>query len=521
MRQPLKTKSPSRNQTTGSRSVPAPVGGWNARDALADMPETDAVDLENFFPQTSYVEGRGGYSSHATGTTGNIKTLAVYNAMDGINEMYAYTASGIYDVSSAGAVGASKLARTNGKHQYVNFGDGTNNWLIAVNGVDKPAYYNGTTWTAVDGASTPALTGVTTTTLVNVFVSKGRLFFIQKDTLSFWYLAAGSAGGALTEFDLSGVAKKGGFLVAGATWTLDAGDGPDDRVVFITSQGEVLVYAGTNPSSAASWALVGVYELGNPIGYRCLQKYGGDLTVITQNGLFPMGAAVQSAAIDYKLALSFKIERAFNDAARDYKYIFGWEATVFPDRSAMIVNIPQAEDGVHVQFVMNTITKSWCKFTKWNAETFAVFDEELYFCSGTTVYKAWDGLDDNGSDIVLYGRQAFSYLGSKAQEKRVTLYRPVLAITGSLSFLTDIEVDFQGATMVGQASYTPVNQGIWGTSLWGTGLWTGDYSVVKRWTSPSQYTGRAFAGKVKISSQTIAVQWMSSDFIYETGGTFG
>ena len=29
-----------------SVSVPAPVGGWNARDALADMPETDAVILD-------------------------------------------------------------------------------------------------------------------------------------------------------------------------------------------------------------------------------------------------------------------------------------------------------------------------------------------------------------------------------------------------------------------------------------------------------------------------------------------
>jgi len=518
MRQPLKTKAPSRNQTSSSISYPAPVGGWNARDALASMKETDAVILDNWFPQTSYVEIRGGYTTHATGTTGNIKTLAVYNALDGVNEMFAYTASGIYDVSSAGAVGASKLARTNGKHQYVNFGDGTSNWLIAVNGVDKPAYYDGTTWTAVDGASTPALTGVTTTTLVNVFVSKGRLYFIQKDSLSFWYLAAGAAGGALTEYDLSSVAKKGGYLVAGATWTIDAGDGSDDRVVFITSQGEAIIYSGTNPSSAASWSQVGVYELGNPIGYRCFQKYGGDLTIITQNGLFPLSAAVQSAAIDYKLALSFKIERAFNEAARDYKYIWGWETTVFPDRSAMIVNIPQAEDGTHVQYVMNTITKAWCRFTEWDAETFAVFDEELYYSSGTTVYKAWDGAADGTSDVVAYAKQAFTYFRQPGVQKQIKMFRPVLNIDGTLSFLVDIDVDFQDTELAGVATYVPPTAAVWGTSLWGSGLWGAGLTITKQWNSPAQQTGYAFAGKLKIATDSLTVQWMSTDYVYETGG---
>lgn len=517
MRQPLKTKSPSRNIVSRSVSFPAPTGGWNARDALASMKPNDAVTMDNWFPQTSYVEIRGGYATHATGTTGNIKTLAVYNALDGVNEMYAVTASGIYDVSSAGAVGASKLARTNGKHQYENFNDGTSNWLIMVNGVDKPAYYDGTTWTAVDGVSTPALTGVTTTTLVNVFQSKGRLFFIQKDTLSFWYLAAGAAGGALTKYDLSGVVRKGGFLVSGATWTVDAGDGPDDRVVFVTSQGEVVVYSGTNPGSAASWSLVGVYSIGDPIGYRCFQKFGGDLTVITQNGLFPMSAAIQSAVIDYKDALSFKIERAFNEAARDYQYIWGWETTIFPIRSALIVNIPQAEDGTHVQFVMNTITRSWCRFTDWNAETFAVFDDNLYFSRGTTVYKAWYGQVDGTNDIQAYCKQAFSYFGQPGIQKKLNMFRPVLNIDGTLAFLVDVDVDFQDEPITGAATYTPPSAGVWGTGVWGSATWGAGLTITKQWTSPSTFNGYAFAGKIKISLRNLTVQWMSTDWVFESG----
>ncbi len=196
MRTPLRLKSAPRAQHSILKSYPSPLGGWNARDPLADMKPTDAIVLDNLFPKTSYLESRGGHSNHATGMTGNGKTLAVYNKLDGTSKMYCTTASGTYDVSSAGAVGASAAARTNGKHQWFNFGDGTNNYLILMNGVDKPLYYNGTSWVAVDGATTPALTGLTTTSIISGFVFKGRIIFIEKNSLTFWYLASGAAGGA-------------------------------------------------------------------------------------------------------------------------------------------------------------------------------------------------------------------------------------------------------------------------------------------------------------------------------------
>ena len=170
MRTPLRSKGSPRQRVNRSMSYPAPVGGWNARDSLAAMKPNQAIVLDNWFPKTSYCEIRGGYSSHATGATGSIKTLAAYNAMSGTNKMFAATASGVYETTSAGAVGASVAARTDGKHQWLNFADGTNQWLIMMNGIDKPLYYDGTTWTAVDGVTSPALTGLTTTSIVDAFV---------------------------------------------------------------------------------------------------------------------------------------------------------------------------------------------------------------------------------------------------------------------------------------------------------------------------------------------------------------
>lgn len=517
MRQALRVKAPQRQQISGVQSYPSPVGGWNARDALAAMKPTDAVVLNNWFPRTSYCEIRGGWDSHAIGMSGNGKTLMVYNKMAGSNQMFGATAAGIYNVSTAGAVGASVLARTSGKHQWTMFGDGASNWLIACNGVDSPAYYDGTTWTAVTAVSTPALTGVTSSTLVQPLMFKGRLMFIQIGTLSFWYLAAGAAGGALTEFDLSGEFKRGGYLMAIATWTRDAGDGQDDIFVAVSSEGEVVCYQGTNPSSATTWAKVGTFYVGKPLGRRCVAQYGGDLVLLIEGGVYAMSDALQSATIDHKEAISYKIENAFTDAARSYGGTFGWESILFPAYGALIVNVPIAEDGEHQQYVMNTITKAWCRFTEWDAEDFAVFNGELYFTTGTTVVKAWVGNADGESNIEAYGKTAFWYPKGKSSNQ-FTMFRPVLAVNGNLSFLTDIDVDFQDSEISGTATYSVTTGAQWDVSNWDESYWAAGLEVVEDWTSPDANTGYCAAGKIKIATNSLTVQWMASDYMYQRGG---
>jgi len=517
MRSPLRGKGTGpQQQTSVVKTFPAPVGGWNARDALAAMKPTDAVTLTNWYPRPSYVEFRGGHASHATGITGTGKTLAVYNALSGSNTMYCYTASGIYDVTSAGAVGASKLSRTNGKHQWTMFGDGTSNWLIAVNGVDKPAYFDGTTWTAVDNATTPALTGLTTTDIIGVSVFKGRLIFVQKSSLSFWYLTAGAAGGALTEFDLSGECSKGGYLMATATWTRDGGSGVDDFFVAITSEGEAIVYQGSNPSSAVSWAKVGSYTIGKPLGRRCVSQLGGECVIITENGTFPLSSLLQSGDERAKYALSFKIQNAFVDAARTYGSTFGWKAITYPAYDALLVNVPYAEDGTHYQYVMNLTTKAWTKFSGWNAEDFAILSGSLYFCRSTVVYKAWTGADDNGSNISFYGKQAFSDFGD-SRNKHMKLYMPMLTCNGSLAYASDIDVDFADTEVLSTSS-TATSSSVWGTATWGTSLWGYGLEIIRQWSSPTEWQGRWLSMKLKIDSDNVTVQWTGNTVIYEPGG---
>src|SRR5947207_3620163 len=226
-RMPVTARESLTTSINSTQSVAAPVGGWNARDALADMKATDAVRLTNLFPRPTYCEVRGGATNWATGMAATGKSLMAWNGPTGSNKLFAGTSSGIYNVTNSGAVGAAETATvTNGKFQWVNFATASGTeFLVAVNGTDKMLYYDGTTWESVDGGSAHAVTGVTTSNIIQVNVFKFRLFFIEKSKLSFWYLPVSSLGGAAVEFQLNTIFSRGGYVMAMATWTIDSGTG--------------------------------------------------------------------------------------------------------------------------------------------------------------------------------------------------------------------------------------------------------------------------------------------------------
>jgi hypothetical protein len=204
-------------------SLPSPVGGWNARDSLANMAPTDAVQLDNYFPGVSNVVLRGGYVKHATGFPDDVETLITYSGGTA-DELWAISDGKIYNATSAGAIGAPAVSGlSNSKWEYTNVTTAGGNYLYAANGTNTPYLYNGSSWTSITGSSSPAITGVTTTTLNSPTLFKNRVWFIEKNTLKAWYLPTSSVGGAAQVLDLSSIARLGGVLVSMASWTIDAG----------------------------------------------------------------------------------------------------------------------------------------------------------------------------------------------------------------------------------------------------------------------------------------------------------
>lgn len=507
-------------QTSVVKTLPAPVRGLNSRDPKAAMDPRFAIVLENWFPRQGDVVIRNGCDEYAEDFAHAPKTLCAYEPPTASRKLYAVSDDGFFDISAPGVVGATVKAVTNGYMNWTQMGVSGGHYLLAFNGVDSPIYFDGTTWTSVTGVSTPALTGVTTSGLVFPCIYKRRLFILERNKLSFWYLASDAVGGALSEFALGPLCSKGGYTMAAATWTLDGGAGPDDYFVLVTSEGEVIVFTGTNPGSAADWSLVGVYYVGKPLGRKCMKKAGGDLVLITESGVFPLSKVIQSATIDFKTALTNAIEGIFTADASTYGSIEGWTIELLPAKAALIINVPTSATSSK-QYVMNTITKAWCVFTGWNAHDLAVYNKELYFADQADVAKAWTGRSDYGADIVAVGQTAFQNFGSISQLKNFTLYRPMLAIDGTLAFSVGLAIDFNPTPTFYEASYVVQSGAIWDTSLWDSAYWAAGLMVKNEWQTPGAYEGYWAAGCIKVATNEIEVQWAANDYNFIVGGVVG
>ena len=496
-----------------SATTPPPVGGWDTRNALADMPSENAIILDNWFPSTDRVTLRKGYESHATGLGSSVESLLDYTPLDGATELYAAAGGAIYDVSSAGAVGAAVVSGLSGNRwQHVNMGTSGGQFLIAMNGADAPRLYDGSTW------STTSITGPTATNLVWCNIHQRRLWFGETDSLTAYYLAVNSIAGAATAFFLGGVAKLGGYIMAMGTWSRDAGDGTDDVAVFLTSEGEAIVYAGTDPNDASLWALVGVFRIGRPIGRRCMIKAGADLIMITEDGFV---SASQILAVDRsqaeRVTISRQINKAVNDAVRLYSGNFGWQPTVYPRGTMLIFNVPISSSDAH-QYVFNTITEAPCRFTGIPAVCWGIANDRAYFgTSAGTVFLFDEGASDNGADIEGDGLQAFNYFRSPGAVKSFKRLEIVMQSAQDPQTAIDLNVDFQTKAPTGVAQGSPATAAVWGVSLWGIGTWGSQNQIWRGWRGV-RGQGRSAAIRVRVNSRAGQPSWIATNWTYVAGG---
>jgi hypothetical protein len=492
-------------------SIPAPILGWNARDALGAMEETDAAILTNWYPATTNCTLRYGYTNQSTGLGSQVETLMAYSG-GATSSMFGIAGGSIYDCSIAGAVGAAvKSGLSNSRWQYVNVATPAGAFLSLVNGTDAPLNYDGAAWT------NPAITGVTSTNLIHVNVWKNRQWFLEKNTLKAWYLPVQSIAGAANAVDMSAYCKEGGYLMGVATWTIDAGYGVDDYLVFITNKGETLVWKGTDPTSSTTFALVGVWRLGSPVGRRCFVKWAGDLLLITQDGLVPLSGALQSSRLNPRVALTDKIQFAISDAVSNYSANFGWQVIPFPKNNQLYLNVPINEGSNQQQYVMNTITKSWCNFTGWAANCWELFNDNLFFGGNGAVCQAWNGLSDNGASIRAEALQAFNYFKSPGQLKRWTMMRPRFLANGSPAINANINVDFDLSNTTAPLSFSPTTYAVWDTAVWDTATWGGGLGPVSSWQGCNGI-GYCAAPHLLTAASGIQVQWVSTDLVMERGG---
>lgn len=469
VRQALK-QNPGKRQVVMARTIPAPIGGWDAQSPLAAMPIQNAVVLDNWIPRSGYCEVRRGFIPQVTGTP-IVETLMTFRGGPTGDKLFAAGGGDLYDVSTLGApLGAPVYSgATNNRWNYSAYANPAGQWLIAVNGADLPIGYNAGAW-----ATLPAITGSSGPIVLDphdlfaVCPHQGRLLFIEQNTLHVWFPAAAAVGGAMQLLDLGSIFNKGGRLIAVETWSWQFGVTADQYAVFVTDQGQIALYSGIDPANVSDWTLTGVYDFGKPIGPKALVKYGSDLVIIATDGIVPLSQAMNlDRAADNTVALTAKIAPAFATAVRAYKNNYGWQGILYSgdttssDTSAeggslAIFNIPITPLGTSMQFIQNMSTGAWARFpTGLDAFCWETANDAIYFGSTAGVYQ-WDvGASDNGETIVADVQSAWSNCGY-AGTKNFTMVRPLLRTSGIVQPAIDIIADYVNSLPVAVPSVVDV-----------------------------------------------------------------
>lgn len=454
----------------------------------------------------------------ATAVTKPVETLVEY-AAGTVRKLRAACNGAYYDISGGGVVGVPLASGfTSNRWQYINQAG----YACLYNGYDTPQLDNGTTLTAavITGPATPA-------NLIYPCTYSGRLFAVERGTMNIWYSIIGGVQGAFSKLDFSSFFKHGGQLIACGTWSRDGGSGANDYIVFMTDQGEVLVYNG-DPSLAASWTKVGLWRCAPPIGIRPMVKMAQDLVVITSTGYLPLSMVLPTDRFgDAKFALSDKIRNAVTQNYIAYKGNFGWEALVYPKGNMVIFNIPTSEDVSAEQHIANTTTGSWCRFLNLPAITWALYTENLYFgAPNGYVVQADTGQGDDPltsytltqtlAAITWDVLTAFNYFKRKDQQKNFKMVRPVLGSSGKPTLSIALCVDFevknptQQITIGGGGSQ-------WDVAMWDVSLWDSGLQIRKSWIN-APGTGYCAALRLRGATTGLTVVLYSIDYAYEPGG---
>jgi hypothetical protein len=380
-------------------TLPAPTRGLILNENESFMQPGAAIVLDNWKPTMKGCALRGGHIlwSQLPETT---PVVSMFQYISGnVQKMFAGNATNLYDVTAT-APTLIKSGQLSGNYCASQMANQGGDYLMAVNEAgDYPLRFDGTTWTTLNSGQITGPVGssvVAGHNLTYVWKYRGRWFFIEGGTMNAWYLPLNAIQGALSMIPLSGSATKGGKLIAGFSWSIDAGDGIDDKCVFMTDQGELLIFTGSDPSTAANWRQEGRYTTSPPLGMNAWTPVGGDVMIATVDGIIPISASITKDSSQLELAA---ITRAIKPMWRNevaLKRNLPWTMCKWDEYGGLFVTWPGGQPGNQYCAVVNIATGAWTRFTGWDAMCFGRMRGDMFFGTQTGAVMQADrtGMDN-------------------------------------------------------------------------------------------------------------------------------
>jgi hypothetical protein len=434
------------------------TGKWDIAQWDADPAAPVAVAREPVVSMFSYVNG------------------------DNMHRMFAGQRTKLFDVTLPLAVPV-KSGQTSGNYAATQLANLSGEHLIVVNDAGDPVlHFDGAIWETFDAdqLTAPAGSGPEYGRgLTYVWAYRGRLFFIEGGTMNAWFLNVDEYQGALQMIPLGGSAAKGGSLLFGATWSVDTGDGVDDKCVFCTTQGELIIFSGGNPGDPADWAQQGRYAIGRPMGMNGHMLIGGDLLIMTVDGIVPTSQAIAKDSGTLDLAMVTNTIRPMWRSEVSLKSDLPWTMIRWDSFGGIFVTWPGGLPGAQYCAVMNNATTAWSRLPGYDARAFALMYDDLYYGSSDgRIIQCERGGTDLGAPYVATLVGGWEMFQAPSSETVWHQARAVFAARSGQPFVPQLNATVDYLVTIPPPPPAGPDPGV--QDVWDQGLWD-----VARWDQPA------------------------------------
>lgn len=321
--------------------------------------------------------------------------------------------------------------------------------------------------------------------LVAVTVWKSRVWFVERNSSRAWYLDVNSVFGTATSFDFGSKMRAGGPLVGTYNWSYDGGNGIDTHLVGISTAGDVVIYSGTDPTSADTFGLTGCWSVGGvPSGRRIVTDYGGDILVMSSIGVVPLSKLVVGQPVVAGSRSPYetgKIGNLFNQLASLYGELLGWALHIHPVDNALLLLIPQGEGSATQQLAMSFSTRGWTQYRDLPILSAGIYGGQLYFGTPDGRLCVNEGYVDNvqladptgWTGVAWSLLSAYTNMGNAAQ-KQVKMVRPnMTSDSPQPQAVPTVKYGFNLGEPAAPV-YTPptAGAGTWDGAVWDTDVWS-------------------------------------------------
>lgn len=478
--------------TANSFTMPAPTGGINTVASGLALPAGDCVRAWNLLAAENGLRVRYGQREWCTGLTGSsdntVRSMVTFTGATS-SRQWGATNTGLWDVSASTTTPTQSITFTSsigdaGYGVSCEVTTAAGHYCLYADEVNGLYRYDeiGGTWAKVAfGAGAGQISGVDPARVVFVTVFKGRVWMVERDTATAWYLPAGAISGTATAFPLGMSFRHGGTLVGLWSWTYDGGAGMDDSLVAWSSGGDIVIYQGTDPASSSTFAQKGIwYAAPPPAGRNVATSNGGELLLLTRQGVVTLSKLVVGANV-LAASTTVKVANLLNTLMVQRANTRGWYLIRHPEDSAFLLIVPKGSGDYPLQLAQATAGDGWFPWRDIDMVSVAAWEKQLFF--GTTdgrvcINTGWvDGIllsdVDAFTPIDWSLLTATSDLGSPVQ-KQVGLIRPLILSDG-----VPPSIRVQAKYRYNQEDLSPVtlvsmDEGsVWDVALWDAATWAG------------------------------------------------